>query len=178
MIEKILGINESYYSFLSGVFISLAANLLTGVVAADDPPNKASLLLASAALCFVSSIFWLMLAWDIGGIQKLVAKGIATGVPADGTVKALGSAQKKRLRWLASLAIGVAVLGIFTMAVPTSWLQALTKMFSPGTPEQAQMSPTCDKLGSTIPYWHFESSSLPDLKMRGGSQEPGLFLFR
>lgn len=51
-----------YYSFLSGAFVSIAANLFTGIYGSDSPPAKINILLLSAGLALLSSLLWIVVA--------------------------------------------------------------------------------------------------------------------
>ncbi len=82
----------TYYSFLGGIFVSIAANLFTGIYGSDSPPAKINILLLSAGLALLSSLLWIVVAIiadDARGTRaSLTSTGLAVA-EADTTVVAI-----------------------------------------------------------------------------------------
>ena len=103
-----------YYSFLSGAFVSISANLFTGIYGSDSPPAKINILLLSAGLALLSSLLWIVVAIIADDARGTKINLLNTGLPlgeAEGTVIAtFGS------RALVAL-VGALVLAALSLAV-------------------------------------------------------------
>lgn len=67
----LLRLNPAYYSFVSGIFISVSINLYTGIFSSNDIPLTWLTLLISAVATLVSSIFWTLIALDLDRLRRL-----------------------------------------------------------------------------------------------------------
>jgi uncharacterized membrane protein len=122
---KILRVNANYYSFLSGVFISVSIGLYTAVFATDEIPSRWRILLLSALLTFVSSLFWSAFAWELDAIQKLAIAEAPDFIEPDQMLLRL--VERRRTKFFsyffasilfASMGLGVLLLGYDTAPLP------------------------------------------------------------
>ena len=110
-----------YYSFLSGVFVSVAANLFTGVFGSDVLPAKTFTVLWSSAFALLSSILWSVVAITVDEARTMmfelahieVEKSEAESV----AVKSFGT----RALWSFIGALTLAALSLFTLA--SGWIE-------------------------------------------------------
>lgn len=58
------------YSFLSGIFVSVAANLFTGIYGGESLPNGHSRVLFAAALALVSGCLWMYAGYLVSGARR------------------------------------------------------------------------------------------------------------
>lgn len=68
------------YSFASGIFVLIAANLFTGVYSSDIAPVRIHSLLSSAGLALASGVAWIFVASEVEKFGRLVARMIGTGL--------------------------------------------------------------------------------------------------
>ena len=84
-----------YYSFLSGAFVSISANLFTGIYGSDSQPAKINILLLSAGLALLSSLLWIVVAIiadDARGTRASLANtGLGVGEAEKTVIATFGS---------------------------------------------------------------------------------------
>jgi uncharacterized membrane protein len=70
--QNLARVNHNYYSFISGVVISISVELAMGLLSGDSlPEGKWTIITSlSSALTLISSIFWSILAWNLDAIQN------------------------------------------------------------------------------------------------------------
>ena len=119
---KLVKLNTNYYSFLSGVFISVSINLYTGVFSGDDIPARWMVLLASALLTLVSSLFWAIIAWELDSIQTLALSDAPDWIESIDTLKNLAIQKQRKLLvyFIISIVAALAGLGILPLGYELS----------------------------------------------------------
>jgi len=71
-----LRIDPLAYSFISGVFVSIAANLFTGVFGGDSVPVRAGQILFAASLALVASCSWMYAGYRFGVSARAVEREV------------------------------------------------------------------------------------------------------
>ena len=104
-----------YYSFLSGVFVSVAANLFTGVFGSDSPPAKINIVLLSAGLALLSSLLWIVFAMIADDARNTVASFVKSGLDVSGARAAVADSLGRRAALCFLSAVGVAVLSLIVL---------------------------------------------------------------
>ena len=72
----LLRIDPLVYSFISGVFVSIAANLFTGLFGGDFVPARAGQILFASTLALVASCSWMYAGYCFGVSAKAVEREV------------------------------------------------------------------------------------------------------
>lgn len=72
--SSVTKVNHNYYSFLSGVMISISLEIYIELFSGETIPNNWFLSLGIAILSFISALNWSIIAWTLASIQNLVYK--------------------------------------------------------------------------------------------------------
>lgn len=112
---KLVRINTNYYSFLSGVFISLSINLYTGVFSGEEISPRWRVILLSSFLTFISSFCWIFVSWKLDPIQKLATSESPQGINPEQTYKALLSGNEISLSIIFTGGMISAIIGLIVL---------------------------------------------------------------
>ena len=140
MVKIALRILPTYYSFLSGVCVSVAANLFTGVFGSDTLPTKTQAILLSAAFAFFSSLAWLLVAIVVEEVRGTISALVKAGVDVDKAKLAAIQSTGGRIM----LAVGLA------LTLTTICFVVLARGQLNSGPETAkELTPVTDEVKST-----------------------------
>jgi hypothetical protein len=114
---RFLRVSSNYYSFLSGIFVSVGISFLTGVLSLDQLPHKWPFLVASGGLTVLSSIAWAIVAWALASIERLTIENPMADVHPNVVWDTLATAKRGTLLLSFGAALLFAVLGIGVLAL-------------------------------------------------------------
>ena len=114
VLRIVFRIDPLTYSFASGIFVSIAANLFTGVYSTDTAPMRIHALLLSAGLALASGIAWIFVASEVEKFGRLVARMIGTGLSIEQAESDVASTRGATAQTavVAAIALAIACLAV------------------------------------------------------------------